>query len=185
MSVQTDWTLLGGWCVAFDSGNIRSETVTAEIVILNKMAVALAADSAVTFGPGLKIVKTANKLFTLSKHQPVGVMVYGGAELNGVPWETIIKTYRRELGTDCFDHLEDYGQDFVAFLGRSRMLFTESRQDQFFRSTVYSYFSAIKSAVDEEVKELIESEGQASDEDIQTIVASRVEERCEELDKAE
>jgi hypothetical protein len=70
--------------------------VTAEIAIMNKSAVALAADSAVTIGSdrGPKIFNTVNKLFTLSKVHPVGVMVYGNSEIMKVPWETIVKVYR-------------------------------------------------------------------------------------------
>lgn len=48
--------------------------MTAEIAIMNAQAVALAADSAVTFGT--KVRNTANKIFTLSKFEPVGVMIY-------------------------------------------------------------------------------------------------------------
>ncbi|MBZ5496537.1 MAG: hypothetical protein LAP85_09040, partial [Acidobacteriia bacterium] len=73
--------------------------MTAEIAIINKLAIALAADSAVTIEThrGNKIFNTVNKLFTLSKHQPVAVMVYGGAQILDVPWEIIIKLYRRRL----------------------------------------------------------------------------------------
>jgi hypothetical protein len=48
--------------------------MTAEIAIMNKTAVALAADSAVTIeqDKGQKIFNTVNKLFTLSKYHPVG-----------------------------------------------------------------------------------------------------------------
>src|SRR5688500_10039583 len=45
-------------------------SITAEVAILNKSAVALAADSAVTIGGGSgnpKIFNTVNKVFTLSK----------------------------------------------------------------------------------------------------------------------
>ena len=51
--------------------------LTAEIIIMNKTAVALAADSAVTIGvEGKKTYNTVNKLFTLSKYHPVGIMIY-------------------------------------------------------------------------------------------------------------
>jgi len=73
--------------------------MTAEIAILNKEAIALAADSAVTMKAGEageKVFTSANKLFALSKYQPVGIMVYGSAEFMDVPWETIIKIYRKE-----------------------------------------------------------------------------------------
>jgi len=66
--------------------------MTAEVAILNRNAVALAADSAVTLRlpSGTKIYQT-NKLFALSKYEPVAVMVYGSADFMGIPWETIVK----------------------------------------------------------------------------------------------
>jgi len=81
--------------------------MTAEVAILNKNAVALAADSAVTLrNPETqKVYNTANKLFMLSKYHPVGIMVYGPASLMGVPWETVIKIYREELHDTNFSHL--------------------------------------------------------------------------------
>ena len=51
--------------------------MTAEVVILNREAVAVAADSAVTVtGRGPKVYNTANKLFSLSAVEPVAVMIY-------------------------------------------------------------------------------------------------------------
>ena len=75
--------------------------MTAEVVIMNRSAIALAADSAVTIGLGRdrKIYNTVNKLFMLSKYHPVGVMLYGNAALMGVPWEVIVKLYRHKLGS--------------------------------------------------------------------------------------
>lgn len=81
--------------------------MTAEIAIMNRQAVALAADSAVTveLPRAQKIYNTVNKLFMLSKFAPVGVMVYGNASLSGVPWETIVKECRRELDETRFPTL--------------------------------------------------------------------------------
>ena len=72
--------------------------MTAEIVIMNKEAIALATDSAVTMGQEKrqKIFASANKLFTLSKYYPVGIMIYGQASFMGIPWESIIKIYRNK-----------------------------------------------------------------------------------------
>ena len=59
--------------------------MTAEVAVMNKQAIALAADSAVTFPQemGRKIFPSASKIFTLSKYEPVGVMIYGNASLMG------------------------------------------------------------------------------------------------------
>jgi len=69
--------------------------MTAEIGIISRTGVALATDSAVSISLGdnniQKIFNSADKLFSLSKYQPVGIMVYGSATLMGIPWETLIK----------------------------------------------------------------------------------------------
>jgi len=90
--------------------------MTAEIAILNKSAVALAADSTVTIGSETKTYNTVNKLFTLSKLHPVGVMVYGDADFMDVPWESLIKQYRKHLGEAAFDYVRDYAFNFLHWL---------------------------------------------------------------------
>lgn len=70
--------------------------MTAEIVIINQHGVAMAADSAVTIG-SQKIINSAIKLFSLSRTEPVGIMIYGNANLLNIPWETLIKLYRKKI----------------------------------------------------------------------------------------
>lgn len=88
--------------------------MTTEISIMNKNAVAIAADSAVTTID--KVFPTANKIFALSLFHPVGVMIYNNASYCGIPWETIIKSYRNYLGNKTFDELSEYGDNFINFL---------------------------------------------------------------------
>jgi hypothetical protein len=96
--------------------------MTAEVAVLNKFGVALAADSAVTVDHWhekkihTKVYNTANKLFTLSKFEPVGIMLYNTVTLGGIPWETIIKVYRKELARDKFDTVKQYGIEFFKWL---------------------------------------------------------------------
>jgi len=73
--------------------------MTAEVVVMNRGGVALAADSAVSIqvGDSSRVRDSALKLFRLSKYRPVGVMVYENSSLLGVPWETIIKIFREEF----------------------------------------------------------------------------------------
>lgn len=88
--------------------------MTAEIAVMNREAVALAADSAVTldFSSGPKIFSSANKIFALSGDQPVGVMVFGGASFVGMPWETIIKEVRVQLGSIALASVSAYNDRF-------------------------------------------------------------------------
>ena len=92
--------------------------MTAVIGILNRHAVALAADSAVTIGGenGNKIFNTANKIFTLSKYHPVAIMIYNAASFIETPWEVIIKAYRDQLEDRYFNSLVEYKDDFLKFL---------------------------------------------------------------------
>ena len=91
--------------------------MTAEVAIFNKSAVALAADSAVSIegNNSHKIYNNAEKLFALTKHHPVALMIYEHNELQGVPWELIIKSFRKELGKKHFDTLQGYKDAFLSF----------------------------------------------------------------------
>jgi hypothetical protein len=92
--------------------------MTAELAVLNRTAVALAADSASTSlqSTGLpKIFNTADKLFHLNGVDPIGVMVYGNSQFMGVPWETIIKKYR-SAPHQAHASLADAANNFLTFL---------------------------------------------------------------------
>ncbi len=91
--------------------------MTAEIAIMNKTGVALAADSKVTIGYGnnIKTFDTVNKLFTLSKVHPIGIMIWGNAEFMGYPWETIIKEYRASKGARSEPTVKRWATSFISF----------------------------------------------------------------------
>jgi len=61
--------------------------MTAEIAIINRSAVTLAADSAVTLTVrGVeKTYNAADKLFEISDTAPIGVMIYNNLDFMGVP----------------------------------------------------------------------------------------------------
>ena len=91
--------------------------LTAEVAILNREAVVIAADSAVTLGsPVGKVYNSANKLFALSRVEPVAVMVYGGGSFEGIPWETVVKEHRRQLSLRPLETIEDYAEEFIKYL---------------------------------------------------------------------
>lgn len=102
--------------------------MTCEVAIMNKYAVVIAADSAVTSTDGSgasRYSKGGNKIFQLSRHQPVGVMIYGAATLDGVPWEIIIKAYREVLGDSKLPKLNDYAVAFFNFVKSAHHFFPE------------------------------------------------------------
>lgn len=105
--------------------------MTAIVGVLNKHAVAIAADSAVTMGDTHKVVNSANKIFTLSKYNPVAVMTYNNASFMGVPWDIIIKEYRKQLKDVNFQTLYEYASDFVQYLHRRNFFCDEQTQAEF------------------------------------------------------
>ncbi|MBU1670653.1 MAG: hypothetical protein KKF41_16365 [Actinobacteria bacterium] len=140
--------------------------MTAEIVVMNREAVALAADSAVTIQKGRdeKVITSANKIFTLSRKCPVGVMMFGGANHMGVPWETVVSLYQERLGAGCFDTLEEYADDFMGFLSGEMRLYPESEQRDYFAATVTDCFVLVKNVLRDAVNSLVEENPAATDE---------------------
>ncbi len=61
--------------------------MTAEMVIMNREAIAIASDSAATMtgADHEKVFTSSNKIFRLSHYHPVGIMIYGNATLMDVP----------------------------------------------------------------------------------------------------
>lgn len=132
--------------------------MTAEISILNRNAVALAAESAVTLQTpeGPKIYQ-ANKLFALSKYEPVGVMVYGSAELMTAPWETIIKQFRADLGKTSYPHLEGYANGLLDYVEKCVPAADVARQQNFAYQFLTGWFRrvlrpSLKNLLDEIMK---------------------------------
>lgn len=149
--------------------------MTAEVAVLNRHAIALAADSAVTVH-GQKVFNTANKIFALSHVEPVAVMVYGSGDLLGVPWEVLAKLYREHLGQSAPDALEAYVDGLLQFLGhlaRSGRLFGESDQESHLCAGVAIVFDLIRDRVDRAVDRRL-AKGALSSDDVLGLVAGQV-----------
>jgi hypothetical protein len=149
--------------------------MTCEIAVMNREAIALAADSAETM-LGRKIFRSAEKLFSFSGKKPIGIMIYGDADIAGVPWETVIKRYRDYLGDGVFKTLEEYGKDFIKFLERNdNGLIPDSAQERYVSNLVRECFEEIVSDIDEEVKILFYNKGTTSEDRIKKIAVGVIE----------
>lgn len=160
--------------------------MTAEIAIMNKEAVALATDSAVTMGQEerQKVFTSVNKLFMLSKYYPVGIMIYGSASFMDIPWESIIKIYRSKLGKQKFDTLKEYANNFIAFLNNGNPLFPEAQQKEYFYKNTVSYFSFIKSKIEEKVESVVKGKGKITDNQVKQISSDVIKEHYNKWKKA-
>ena len=86
-----------------------------------------------------------NKLFALSRHEPVGIMFYNAAEFMGVPWETLIKKYRDTPEKEAKATVVEYLSDFIVFISREDIC-TEEQERQNSLRIVRDNFSMIRDA---------------------------------------
>lgn len=142
--------------------------MTAEIAILNKEAIAIAADSAVTIyqEKDQKIFQSANKIFSLSKYQPVGIMIYGSAKFLGVPWETIIKVYRKKLGNKRYPKLENYASEFINFLNNNHRMFPDDLQKMFVEAYIVGYYGHMRKNMEKEFKRILQEKKEIAKPDV-------------------
>ncbi len=145
--------------------------MTAQTGEMNSLGVELATDSAVTLTYGNRIGKiyaSTDKLFHLSSSAPVGLMAYGNIEYWGLPWETIVKSYRKEMAENTFKTIEDYTADFIRFLKKNAKIFPVSGQDGSIERIIVHFFQDIRNEVLLERKNLEETKkAPYTDEDAQ------------------
>jgi len=90
--------------------------MTSEVMIMNRQAVVLAADSAVTYGGGPEPVVTleAEKILPLS--ETIALMVYSRGDVLGRSWSHIAHAFKRENASREFDSVRACADAFFAFL---------------------------------------------------------------------
>jgi len=131
--------------------------MTAIIGVLNKSAVALAADSASTVSGGgvNKVYNNANKIFNLAASFPVGISIYNSAEFMGIPWETIIKMYKKELGARNFPNLFEYADDFISYLNNKvKSKINPADVEAYLNTTVFGIVNNIHEIANTEFEDL-------------------------------
>mgnify|MGYP000377278858 FL=1 len=135
--------------------------MTSEVVLMNRQAVAMAADSAVTISGHqyLKTYQSVDKLFPLNDAQPVGVMIYNNAEIMSTPWETVISLYRDATRGRSLDTVQDYAEDFMNFISGNPDLFPADHQDTEFLKHVAVVLTVIAEDFDAQVRKIAEANG--------------------------
>ncbi|MGM8211283.1 hypothetical protein ACLIBH_00670 [Virgibacillus sp. W0430] len=125
--------------------------MTAEVVVMNKYGLSMAADSAITSGSeGVqKVYNSATKLYPLTMEHPIGVMVYGSASFMEVPWDVIIKSYRSYLREEKLSTITDYFNHFIDFLTNERR-FNNSNIEEII---VYRTFSDVLKRIVKQVED--------------------------------
>ncbi len=133
--------------------------MTSEVVLMNRQAVAMAADSAVTISGDryLKTYNSVDKLFPLVDGQPIAVMIYNNAEIMSTPWETVISLYREQSRGRSLDTVAAYADDFMEFLSGNPDLFPAEHQDTEFFKVVAVVFTVLAEEFDFQVQKFGQS----------------------------
>lgn len=106
--------------------------MTSEVLILNKRAIVIGADSAVTTSGGdhPRYSKSANKIFELSNVGSVAAAIYGNAAVDNMPWELAIKLFRNKLGNATFPTLGEFASALFQYLQGNVKLFPIDARNQ-------------------------------------------------------
>ncbi len=153
--------------------------MTAEIVIMNREAIALAADSAVSIMGGQterpqKIFTSADKIFELSAGQSVCFMVFNYASFMGIPWEIIFTHYRRKVKHLAFSTTEECGKDFINFLANDEDLVPPEGEENYFITNTYRYFLYIRQIIGQNLDDLAKSSGEISEDSVLQVPLSTI-----------
>lgn len=124
---------------------------------MNKQAIALAADSAVTIGNHTAIHNSANKVFIFAEKSPVGAVIYANAEFMDVPIEIIIKSYAAKDSGKDFNSIKDYQIDFINYLESNNDLYRFSINEKRYVTNVYhNFLKGLQIGYESRIKEQVD-----------------------------
>jgi len=112
--------------------------MTSEVLVMNSMAVVLAADSALTrrsSNPNIQHYSNGgNKIFSLStaKRANIGIMVYNSVDICGAPWELLIKSFRHENNGKTFKTVKECSDKFFKFINENKTLMSNKIKKETF-----------------------------------------------------
>ena len=151
--------------------------MTAEVAIINRSAVTLATDSAVTLTVrgSEKIYNSADKLFELSDRDPMGIMVYNNLEYMGISLDVAIKQFR--LKREHFRSVVEAAEQFFKYL-IGKLTPDETLQREHARVILYRDFLDIRAQVARRVsREREEKLGKARNVNLSTLFTQVVQRR--------
>jgi hypothetical protein len=125
--------------------------MTAEIVLMNKNGVAIAADSAVTIytSNDVKAINTSNKIYPIANHN-IAVMNFGGAEFHGIPWDVIANMWHEYLPAQL-NSLEEYAEKFIEHLKNMGYYYLpEDNRVEYLESVIFHIFGFLFSNIKED-----------------------------------
>jgi hypothetical protein len=122
--------------------------MTSQIVLMNKIGLAIASDSSLTMtrGSNRRTYASAEKIFPLGPDHKVAVLHSGHVEFMSHPYEVLISEWNRSLSKP-FATLEDYALSFTSWLSHRQDLFTEESQSEFLEGFITDYLLEVRQTI--------------------------------------
>jgi hypothetical protein len=133
--------------------------MTSQIVLMNKLGLAVASDSSLTMtrGDNRRTYASAEKIFPLGPDHKVAILHSGVVEFMGHPFEVLLtewaKSLQRPYGT-----LDEYAESFCNWLAHRQDLFSEESQANFLNSLLKNYLLDVRATILERLDEASVSE---------------------------
>ncbi len=131
--------------------------MTAEVIVMNKRGIAVAADSATTWQDGntaKKITRSANKIEVLSTNPPIALVHCGNASFNGIPWSLVTHGFR-EAYPNPWKSLGQCARTFITYLGKSP-IDKEACDKRYIRHVISELFSKTRNISEDQFQLFIE-----------------------------
>ena len=136
--------------------------MTSEVLVMNSMAVVLAADSALTrrsINSNMPHYSNGgNKIFSLStaKRANIGIMIYNSVDICGAPWELLIKSFRHENNGKTFKTVKECSDKFFKFISENETLINNEEKKKNFIQEIFSILKRYANIPKHEVKKTFE-----------------------------
>jgi len=102
-----------------------------------------------------------------------------------VPWETIIKTYRRELGEKTYSRLEDYAHGLIRFLSAKPTVFRPIVQLRDAEELIKLLFENVRDDIYEKLKQDFGESAEISEEEVKKATSTVIEVKLDIIRKQE
>ena len=128
--------------------------MTAVVGILNKRGVAIAADSAVSWGRnGNKVTKNGNKMIRMSNVIPISVMLTGNGGFLRTTWDIIVRHYRQHRGDIKHDTVEACMHDFFRYIADNGLFRDPKFVHERIKDEIVFLFNYIEENIDDKYKQ--------------------------------
>lgn len=122
--------------------------MTSQIVLMNKLGLAVASDSSLTMtiGDNRRTYASAEKIFPLGSNHKVAILLSGVTEFMQHPYEVLLIEWNKSL-QKSYSTLEEYTESFCSWIAHRQDLFPEESQAEFLEQFLTEYLMKIRSKI--------------------------------------